>query len=56
MFLATYFTKLFISNFSKLSNSLTNLCANMLRDFGFHTTIIVGGPIVRDDGRLSTFT
>jgi len=45
-----------VRNFPKLSNSLTNLCTNILRDFGFHTSIIVGGPIVRDGGRLSTFT
>ena len=54
---ATCFLSSFlIRNFSKLSNSLTNLCANVLRDFGFHTTIIVGGPIIRDGGRLSSFT
>ena len=28
----------------------------MLRDFGFHTSIIVGGPLAREDGRLSVFT
>lgn len=44
------------SNFAKLSCSLRNLCSNMARDFGFHTSIIVGGPLVRDDGRLSVFT
>jgi len=43
-------------NFPKLNNALTNLCNNLLRDFGFQATIIVGGPVVREGGRLSCFT
>lgn len=26
-----------------------------MRDFGLHTSIIVGGPVVRDNGRLCAF-
>jgi len=35
---------------------MKNLCSSMTREFGFHTSIIVGGPLVRDDGRLHVFT
>lgn len=35
---------------------MRNLCANIARDFGFHTSIIVGGPFVREDGRLTAHT
>ena len=39
-----------------MGNVLRNLCSNVLRDFGFHTSIIVGGPLVRADGRLGVYT
>lgn len=38
-----------------MNNALTHLCDNVLRDFGFQTTITVGGPIVREGGRLGSF-
>ena len=45
----------FTRNFPKLNSALTHLCDNMLREFGFQTTIIVGGPIVQEDGKLGSF-
>lgn len=35
---------------------MRNLCANITREFGFHTSIIIGGPLVREDGRLNAYT
>ena len=55
MFSAMIVRLILIRNFPKLAYSLRNLCVNMLREFGFHTSIIVGGPLVRDGGRLVSF-
>ena len=39
-----------------MTNALGHLCSNIMREFGFHTSIIVGGPLVRENGRLAVYT
>lgn len=38
-----------------MNSALKHLCDNVLRNFGFQTMIIVGGPVVREGGKLGSF-